>query len=180
MANTRKVLLSLHIEVADRLGQEPNKSAVVDALAAAHYGITFESGSSASSSRQNILDGFKSVPAVEAVEPISTPIVEDTNEIIVPEEVQFETIAPSEGVVQSDFQRVDVVDTNTGFEPVVQPLEAVEPTSEVQSAEPPTPEITVAEPEIIEEFVPTAYDPGSRVCPTCGEIMVTPICLTCL
>lgn len=161
MANTRKVLLSLHNDVIDHLDQERNKSAVVDALVAAHYGLSFEGTTSASSARQTILDSLKQaavvVPIPAEIIPIVTPELPAINELVAPSEpVMIETVAPQvesttqpevTPVVSSDFVPVaEMVPAEPDFVPVVQPLDPVEPTSEVPPAEP-----QVAEPPVIVE-----------------------------
>lgn len=87
MANTRKILLSLHTEVADKLAEEQaagkNKSAIVDALVAAHYGLSFEGDSKAATERQSVLDSFKT----DFVEEVPTEVSEDAGNDFITEPV---------------------------------------------------------------------------------------------
>jgi hypothetical protein len=188
MANTRKVLLSLHTEVADHLDQEPNKSAVVDALAAAHYGLNFEGGSTASSKRQTLLDKIKAASTEVAPAPLPEPmaapveaepmrvpafvagpaeenVITTTTTETVPAEVElassvneFETVAPPGGDAQPEAAFVPVA-PDTGFVPQVEPLEAAEPEEVAPVVEPVQPAVEA----ITEEVAPTEAAPEPEI-----------------
>lgn len=175
MANTRKVLLSLHTLVADRLSQEKNKSAVVDALAAAHYGITFEGGTSASNQRQSILDSFKidyDIP--EETELAEEPTTLTTDEIPKLSVLANEPVEPTEGEAQP-------VITNDGFVPVVQPLDPVAPSvdqpAQLQVAEPIVEPVIEELPAIpvVEPIAPITEEPTVEPEIIESDIMVEPI-----
>jgi len=261
MANTRKVLLSLHIEVADRLDQELNKSELIDVLAAAHYGLRFEGDSTAAMKRQTMLDKlttvstetvtaplpepmavpvevasipepifppddinltnnvevvdvakmFETVPTPENViattTTVATPVVVESLGDVNANPVESITVASPEGVTQPIPAFVPVAPV-TGFVPQVQPLEAIPVPEVAPVVEPVQPEIlptkvsslveavaaaTVAvdpplpTPSLVLEPVSVQVEPGTmlnpsgqRICPTCKQPMITPLCLNCL
>lgn len=207
MANTRKVLLSLHNEVADALASEKTKgnnmSAVVDAVLAAHYGLKFESGSAAASTRQSILDSLQT-----PTEPVVEPVVESTatQEAESPATISepTEPVAPQEGGAQpsNDFVTAPIDESTTSFVPVVQPLDAVEPASEVQPAQPevatpdvpaldavqvpseeaplePAVEPLLSEPESAEPVKETPVPVAVAVAEPTNEVPTTNVCSTC-
>lgn len=178
MANTRKVLLSLHIEVADRLDQEPNKSAVVDALAAAHYGLNFEGGGAASFNRQALLDKIKAASTETVTQPepepmaapvevdevhvmLTTTIVPELEAVELPSDVNI-MVAPPGGEIQPVAAFVPVA-PESGFVPQVQPLEAVTPEIPAEVAPPVESAQPLVEPIISEPVIEPLPTPPSLV-----------------
>ena len=139
MANTRKVLLSLHIEVADRLDQELNKSELIDVLAAAHYGLRFEGDSTAAMKRQTMLDKLNAVStetvAASLPEPMTVPVA-DEHTMISNEDVF--------AIANEELAKPDLVELELAPEPenviptttTVPVLESVELSSDVNDLPP--------------------------------------------
>lgn len=141
---------------------EPNTSVLVEALLARHFGIEFTGDSAQVQNRRNALSaipttitGGMKVPVIAST-PAAVPAPAPLELPPVPAATATiaAKIAPERPLPDRPVDQI--VGVTGAFEPAVQPNQPVPPAT-------------------------TTYDPGTRLCPSCGNDMGTsPHCLNCL
>lgn len=159
-----KKLFSLHDEVAARLDQEPNQSALVDVLLAAHYVITLPADGKVSDNRQELAQSLEDVEVAFSEDvPSESTVSVLTDEVHVPVEAVLETpvdLTPIIETVEPSIVEEPTVDPafeevvpEAGFEPVEEPISQLIEEDEAQD-DPPIEEVT--EPVVEEVHVEEA------------------------
>lgn len=144
---------------------EPNTSVLVEALLARHFGIEFTGDSAQVQNRRNALSaipatitGGMKVPVITStpVTPSTVPAPPPLELPLVPAATATIAAKPAPEPPLPDRPVDQIVGVTGAFEPAVQPNQPV-------------------------PLAATTYDPGTRLCPSCGNDMGTsPHCLNCL
>lgn len=152
-----KKLVSLSDAIAERLSQEPNQSAVVDALLSAHYGIPLVSEGIHAQQREDALQDISDQPVV-ITDPPEEILPGDPSPVEAPEPDLVELTHLDEiAEVPEDPEQVDVL---ADVEPEPTLAEVLAETRE-ELPEPAVVSVPVA--EVVEEAPITGQAPDSEV-----------------
>lgn len=177
-------LLHLHELIVEKLEQEPNMSALVDALLAQHYGLSLPTDGPVGESRQEVLDRLAESNLVEITSDPQTnaglpvphlPLDESPEEPENPQALETLTPPPAEQTTPDDSPPIE---PPKEVAPIPVPISPEIPQAPATVTEEPAP--VSGEPPVNETPIPINVNgqPGGNC--TIHGAFIGPVCIDCL